>query len=229
MNKSMKILENTNEFQCDYENLYAKTNKVLINKSETINCTNDDYIRTRMKHILEVTQISRAIAKGLNLNVNLTKTTVLPQDLENTLFCDLEQLYPEYGHSTTLEGQIVAIAEEISQRGHNLIIKFSSDSLNCKELSKYENLRKITILKSEIANIDNQIKLAHQKNIEYIAVTELQHSIIEASIIGFFINDVINCSKDKIEKFIEDDFYKECHRFSKLLLSFSDEGKILII
>lgn len=324
----MEILENTSEFQRDYEQLvYAKTNRELMSKPElTISAIIEDH-GTHMTHILEVDQIARAIAIGLNLNVNLTEAIVLAHDLARTQsgqqkekmlgailknkievienasgimkptneiepnflklrvinyleekfiefegldvsyqvlegvlkhtgvkvkncdacndnhVCDskcfdlkeffpndnLEQLYPQYQHSTTLEGQIVAIAEEISQCGRDLHDTFPSDFLYRRELTEYQNLRKITILKTEIAKIDEQIQLAHEKNLEFVEVNELQHSIIVASVIGFFINDVINCSKDNIESFKEDDFYRDYHRFSKILLSFSEEGKILII
>lgn len=323
---TLDIQQNRSEFQRDYERIiHAKAFRRLVDKAQIFTPAKGDYYRTRMTHTLEVAQIARAIATGLNLNIILAEAIALAHDLGHTPFghqgertlddilknkieiinntsksknpfggfkhnfqglrvvnyleekyidfegldvsyqvlegilkhtnakiknCDacsdvdqcmsncfelkeffpngnIDYLYPDYPNATTLEGQIVAIADEIAQRGHDLDDAFSSKILSCDKFSDYLNLNKMTTLKAEISKIEEEIKSALDKNRAFIDIDELQHSRIVSSIIGYFIKDVINCSKDNIANFKEDDFYKENHRFRNVLISFSKEGKIL--
>ncbi|WP_334124697.1 hypothetical protein, partial [Phascolarctobacterium faecium] len=50
---------------------------------------------------------------------------------------------------------------------------------------------------------------------------------IVSSIIHFFINDVVNESKEKIKMFKENEFYINEHRFNEQLIDFSQNGKVL--
>ena len=46
----------------------------------------DDHMRTRMSHSLEVAQVSRSIARALNINEDLSETLALAHDLGHTPF-----------------------------------------------------------------------------------------------------------------------------------------------
>lgn len=140
---------------------------------------------------------------------------------------DTQYLYPEYSHSTTLEGQIVAIADEIAQRGHDLDDAFSSNLLGYQELLEYLGLRKMTALRKGIADIKKDLDLALGKNRAFVDIDELHRSRIVSSVVGFFINDVINKSKKNMKNFQENDLFRNKHRFSELLIDFSQIGKIL--
>ncbi len=61
-----------------------------------------DYYRTRLTHTMEVAQISRSIARALNLNEDITEAIALSHDLGHTPFGHsgedaLEDLMKEYG------------------------------------------------------------------------------------------------------------------------------------
>jgi len=314
------------EYQRDYERIvHSKAYRRLVDKAQIFTSTKGDYYRTRMTHTLEVAQIARAIAIGLNINIHLTEAIALAHDLGHTPFghqgertldsilknrleiiqaipeernfyggfkhnfqtlrvvnyleekyvdfpgidlsyqvlegalkhtktvikdcvncsddencsekCynikeflpigEINHLYLEYSFPTTLEGQIVAIADEIAQRSHDLDDSFAAQLLTTKNLIEYLSLQKMSELRERVANIESEVIDSQEKNRQFVDVNELKHSCIVSAIINFFINDVIAISSRNIKNFEEDDLYKEQHRFSKRLVSFSFNGKIL--
>ncbi len=75
------------EFQRDRDRvLHSKAFRRLKHKTQVFFSPNDDHYRTRMTHTLEVSQISRTIAKALNLNEDLTEAIALGHDLGHTPF-----------------------------------------------------------------------------------------------------------------------------------------------
>lgn len=75
------------EFQRDRDRiLHCKAFRRLKHKTQVFFSPNDDHYRTRMTHTLEVSQISRTIAKALNLNEDLTEAIALGHDLGHTPF-----------------------------------------------------------------------------------------------------------------------------------------------
>ena len=315
--------EHRPEFQRDYERIiHAKAYRRLVDKAQIFTSSKGDHYRTRMTHTLEVAQISRAIATGLNLNVELTEAIALAHDLGHTPFghqgerslddilkgkkdiikyspeeknpfggfkhsfqglrvanyledkyiefdgldlsyqvlegilkhtklkikncancnkCDkkcfdikefmpsdsIEYLYPEITHPTTLEGQIVAIADEIAQRSHDLDDAFASKILSTQQLSNYLSLNKTQALHNTLDKIEeimNEVKNNHRV---YVAEDELKNSRMVSEVIKYFINNVIEESNKKINEFVPNDFYNQNHRFDKELISFSREGAIL--
>lgn len=151
-------------------------------------------------------------------------------DLEEFLpGVDADYIYPKIDHVTTLEGQIVAIADEIAQRSHDLDDSFSSNLIDYQELLEYLELSKMKVLHDKIARLNKDIEEALKKNRLFVDVNELRYSRVVSVVVGFFINDVVKQSEKKIKEFQknENDFYKDDHRFSELLIDFSIEGRIL--
>lgn len=75
------------EFQRDRDRiLYSRAFRRLSGKTQVFLAGNDDHIRTRLTHTLEVAQISRTIAKALNLNEELTEAIALGHDIGHTPF-----------------------------------------------------------------------------------------------------------------------------------------------
>lgn len=75
------------DFQRDRDRIiHSKAFRRLKHKTQVFLSPTDDHYRTRMTHTLEVSQIARTIAKGLNLNEDLTEAISLGHDLGHTPF-----------------------------------------------------------------------------------------------------------------------------------------------
>ncbi len=78
---------NRTEFQRDRDRiLHCKSFRRLMHKTQVFFSPEDEHFRTRMTHTLEVTQISRIIARALRLNEDLCEAAALGHDLGHTPF-----------------------------------------------------------------------------------------------------------------------------------------------
>lgn len=76
-----------NDYQRDRDRiLYSKSFRRLSGKTQVFRTGNDDHIRTRLTHTLEVAQIARTISRELGLNEDLTEAIALGHDLGHTPF-----------------------------------------------------------------------------------------------------------------------------------------------
>ncbi|HEY3374816.1 MAG TPA: deoxyguanosinetriphosphate triphosphohydrolase [Candidatus Aquicultor sp.] len=74
-------------FQRDRDRiLHSKAFRRLLNKTQVFLAPEGDHYRTRLTHTLEVSQISRTVARALNLNEDLTEAIALGHDLGHTPF-----------------------------------------------------------------------------------------------------------------------------------------------
>ena len=92
---SVSIVENRAETPCDIRTeyqrdrdriLHSKAFRRLKQKTQVFLIPEGDHYRTRMTHTLEVSQISRTVAKALRLNDDLTDAIALGHDLGHTPF-----------------------------------------------------------------------------------------------------------------------------------------------
>lgn len=75
------------EYQRDRDRiLHAKAFRRLKHKTQVFLSPEGDHYRTRLTHTLEVAQISRTIARSLNLNEDLTEAIALGHDIGHTPF-----------------------------------------------------------------------------------------------------------------------------------------------
>lgn len=75
------------EYQRDRDRiLHCKAFRRLKHKTQVFLLPEDDHYRTRMTHTLEVSQISRTVAKALRLNEELVEAIALGHDLGHTPF-----------------------------------------------------------------------------------------------------------------------------------------------
>lgn len=75
------------QFQRDRDKiLHSKAFRRLSHKTQVFIAPSFDHYRTRLTHTLEVSQIARTIARGLNLNEDLTEAVALGHDLGHTPF-----------------------------------------------------------------------------------------------------------------------------------------------
>ncbi len=75
------------EFQRDRDRiLHSKSFRRLSHKTQVFLSAEGDHYRTRLTHTLEVSQISRTVARALGLNEDLTEAIALGHDLGHTPF-----------------------------------------------------------------------------------------------------------------------------------------------
>lgn len=75
------------EFQRDRDRItHSKSFRRLMHKTQVFLSPEHDHYRTRLTHTLEVTQISRSIARSLRLNEDLAEAIALGHDLGHTPF-----------------------------------------------------------------------------------------------------------------------------------------------
>ncbi|MEI6157227.1 MAG: dNTP triphosphohydrolase, partial [Atribacterota bacterium] len=114
-----------NCFQRDRDRvLHSKSFRRLKHKSQVFLSPEGDHYRTRLTHTLEVSQISRTIARGLRLNEDLVEAISLGHDLGHTPFGHageeaLQEVHPG-GFKHNLQSLRVVEVLENSGRGLNL-------------------------------------------------------------------------------------------------------------
>lgn len=134
-----------------------------------------------------------------------------------------EYLYTEYKFATTLEGQIVALADEIAQRSHDIDDAFSSGLLTFGEFQDYLKLSKLKPLAKIIENTYKNVE--EQEKRILIDRQEMLAARVISDIIGYLVNDVVDNSKEKMEQYdTSSAFYTQNHRFEEKLIDFSEEG-----
>lgn len=274
------------QFQRDREKiLHSKAFRRLVDKAQIFTASKGDHYRTRMTHTLEVAQISRNLARALNLNEDLAEAIALGHDLGHTPFGHqgertldmilsgedeyhiiknidtiselkqnfkhnfqslrvltfletkypdynglnlsyetmegiwkhtkinkyrdeiseffkydgMEYLYPEYEFSTSLEGQIVAIADEIAQRSHDIDDAFQSHKLTHDTFIKYSSMKKVKDIVEIDKSINERLDLFDEQGMIYIDKNDMYRAQLCSEIIDYFINDVVQETKDKLK------------------------------
>lgn len=105
--------------------LYSKSFLRLRDKTQVFMMEDLDYIRTRLTHTLEVSQIARSIATSMGLNLDLTEAIALGHDVGHTPFGHVgERTLDEFtkGVRPLLDSQGATVVIPPAQQGfkHNL-------------------------------------------------------------------------------------------------------------
>ena len=131
-------------------------------------------------------------------------------------------------YCSTLEGQVVAVADEIAQRGHDLDDALSSGIMSLEEFIKYLEFKKLSQLKKEIDQLTVGMEQIEENHRIFPDKKELMNSRVASTILSFFINDVISISKDNMKNYSVDEFEKNGHKFDKdKLIWFSDVAEAI--
>ena len=140
---------------------------------------------------------------------------------------DIPMLFPDYPFSTTLEGQVVAIADEIAQRSHDLDDAFAAGALTVSELIQRLHLQSARALSDRLEKIQQNITIQKAKHRFYANESQLHQGRIVSMVIRYFIDDVIHQSEENIKNYTPNLFFKENHRFDTQLIQLSLEGEKL--
>ena len=97
-----------------------------MNKTQVFLAPQGDHYRTRMTHTLEVTQISRIIARALRLNEDLTEAAALGHDIGHTPFGHAGEFAMQkcYDPDFTHYKQSLRVVERLENNGEGLNLTF---------------------------------------------------------------------------------------------------------
>lgn len=115
-----------NDFQRDRDRIiHAKAFRRLMHKTQVFIAPDGDHFRTRLTHTLEMMQISRTIARALDLNEDLTEAIALGHDLGHTPFGHtgeeaLSDALAEYGRSFRHNAHSLRVVDHLEKAGAGL-------------------------------------------------------------------------------------------------------------
>ncbi len=89
---------NTEDFRSDFQHdrdriVHARSFRRLKHKTQVFMAMDGDHFRTRLTHTLEVSQLSRTIARAFGLNEDLTEAIALGHDLGHTPFGHIGEVF----------------------------------------------------------------------------------------------------------------------------------------
>jgi dGTPase len=114
-------------FQRDRDRIiHSKAFRRLKHKTQVFLAPTGDHYRTRLTHVLEVSQIARTISDALHLNDHLTEAIALGHDLGHTPFGHagesvLNELYPKGFHHYN---QSLRVVDLLEKKGKGLNLTF---------------------------------------------------------------------------------------------------------
>lgn len=199
------------EFQRDRDRiLHSKAFRRLMHKTQVFLAPEGDHYRTRLTHTLEVCQVSRTIARALNLNEDLTEAIALGHDLGHTPFghngeAVLDRIHPGGFRHNEQSLRVVNILESTPERvGMNLTFEVRDGILNHSGKLKAKTLEgQIVNLSDRIAYINHDIDDAIRSGV--LTLGDLPKEPIE--IFGKKHSDRIDCMVKSVVTFSEDKDY----------------------
>ncbi len=218
------------EYQRDRDRIiHSKAFRRLMHKTQVFLSPEGDHYRTRLTHTLEVSQISRTIARALRLNEDLTEAIALGHDLGHTPFghCGertLNRLVEGGFRHNEQSLRVVEVLEAKNNQKHGLnLTKEVRDGI----LKHTGDKRPITLegqavkISDKIAYINHDIDDAIRANI--ISLEQIPKKYLE--IIGFthgerintMINNIIVNSKDMDVIKMSDDMLEATYELRQFL------------
>lgn len=136
-----------------------------------------------------------------------------------------EKLHMDQTFCSTLEGQVVALADEIAQRGHDLDDAISSGLISLEDFCKFMTINKARDLNVIISDTEKIMKEYSGKNTRrVIDRKDLSAGRIVSAIISYFIKDAIAVSKENMEEYDQDDFINNGHSVDEKLIMLSNKA-----
>lgn len=138
--------------------------------------------------------VSIQVIEGALKHTKLKENKMI-EDFLDTKYTDIIKIKKGKCICATLEGQVVAIADEIAQRGHDVDDALTSGVMSIEELLDRLSIKKCMEL---LKKIENEIKAVEKSNRLLANKKEMKISRIVSCIINYFIEDVIECSNKEI-------------------------------
>lgn len=163
-----------------------------------------NYQSLRVASTLEEAYIE---ADGLDLSYQtlegMFKHTKIDQSkykLEEFLTSDdeIKAMCVEKPFSATLEGQTVAIADEIAQRCHDLEDAFSAKIMTIDILLESLQLRKARTLYDRVKKIQDNIAEVKNQSRKVADEDALLHKEISSAVVDYLVDDVVTCTEGKM-------------------------------
>jgi dGTPase len=164
--------ENRTCYQRDRDRIiHSKAFRRLKHKTQVFVASESDHYRSRLSHTLEVTQISRHIARMLSLNEDLAEAVALAHDLGHTPFGhagerELNKLMLSYG-GFEHNKQSLRIVDLLESKypgfpGINLTLEVRAGLIKKKnELDESEQELKYQTLEAQVCDIADEIAYNH--------------------------------------------------------------------
>ncbi len=209
--KSVKLIEKANYFGGFKHNYQSLRVASLLEEEYTGICGMD---------------LSFQTLEGMIKHTKLKRNEFILEEFTNDKSAN-ENLHFEQEFCSTLEGQVVAIADEIAQRGHDLDDALSSGAMKFEDLKKYLTIKKMNKLLDIVNGVNKDIEKMINSHRRFIDEKELRNSRIVSAIVSYFINDVIRYSAEKISEYDYSEFEKNDFRVSKELICFSETATTL--
>ncbi len=159
-----KLCDFRTVFQRDRDRIiYSNSFKRLKNKTQVFFAPEGDHYITRMTHTVDVSQISRSIARSLHLNEDLVEAIALGHDLGHTPFGHVgEKVLNKLATSGFMHNEqslrVVDVLEK-GGRGLNLTFEVRDGILEHKSSGKPQTLEgKIVSIADRIAYINHDIE-----------------------------------------------------------------------
>lgn len=225
-------------FQRDRDRIiHSKSFRRLKNKTQVFLKPEGDHFRTRMTHTLDVAQISRTIARVLDLNEDLTEAIALGHDLGHTPFGHAGEraLQALTNGKFSHEKQSLRVVDYLENdgRGLNLTFEVRDGILNHNSGGNPKTLEGMAVhLSDRIAYLNHDLDDAIRAKV--ITFEDLPREVTEvlgkthSKRINKMITSIYNASYGKNYVKMEDDVQKATDIFRKFMFEkvyFSDKKK----
>ena len=211
-----------NEFQRDRDRIiHAKSFRRLMHKTQVFIAPDGDHFRTRLTHTLEMMQISRTIARALDLNEDLAEAIALGHDLGHTPFGHtgeeaLASALARHGLSFRHNEHSLRVVDRLERDGDGLNLTLEvRDGIRNHTGKDYPSTREGEIVRiaDRIAYVNHDVDDALRGGI--IRFEDLPEGPISAlgekmsRRIDTLVRDMISTSKLKGEIALSDERYSE--------------------
>ncbi len=221
--------EKTGKAVC-FKHNFQSLNVASVLEEEFIECSGLDLSLQTLEGMWKHTRI-RKNPKNPDDPLICELADFLPGDVSGE---SVSALHPESGFCSTVEGQIVAIADEIAQRSHDLDDALSAGLLDVDKLLEALSLKKLQALKNAIQRLKADIQSATNQQRVFISADELLASRISAEVISYFTEDVVAA----FQRFLADGenqealaqaraYFAEHRCVDRPMIQFSEEGQAL--
>lgn len=183
-----------------------------------------------LEGILKHTKLKKCKYKDTELEEKCYKCDNKCFDIDKFLIIgNADNLRLNFNFPTTLEGQVVRIADEIAQRGHDLDDGIASGVLNIDELKEDFKYAGMEELVKAIDDAKKTMNKAIKNNRFFIDETDILRASIVPSILDYFIQELITNSEKEINDYIERDgkfeHFKQYHFVDEELIKYNGEVK----